>query len=155
SLGASMMLLMAAFGPAPLVAASGRAGDIKEVARKDTLVVSSFGPGLTEIQDPQNMNRYSLGVLGRVRDILHTTIYEFLYLYNHNTGEQIPWLASNYATSPDGMSVDVTLRNGVEWSDGQPFTSDDVNYTIELLRDTPALVFASDIKEWVKDVTVQ
>ena len=60
----------------------------------------------------------------------------------------------SYTTAPDAMSVDVTLRNGVEWSDGQPFTSDDVKYTIELLRDTPSLVFAADMKEWVKDVTV-
>jgi len=50
--------------------------------------------------------------------------------------------------------VAVTLRQGVTWSDGQPFTSDDVKYTIELLRDNPALVFAADMKEWVKDVTV-
>ena len=106
-----------------------RAADLKDVARKDTLVVSGFGTGLTEILDPQNMNPYSLGGLGRVRDILNKTIFEFLYLYNHNTGEEIPWLATSYTTAPDGMSVDVTLRDGVEWSDGQPFTSDDVKYT--------------------------
>ena len=153
SLSASVMLIIAAVNAAPLSAESAHA-DIKEVARKDTLMVSAFGPGLTEIQDPQNMNPYSLGGLGRVRDILNKTIFEFLYLYNHNTGEQIPWLATNYTTAPDGMSVAVTLRNGVEWSDGQPFTSDDVKYTVELLRDTPSLVFAADMKEWVKDVTV-
>src|SRR5579859_4205997 len=154
ALGASALLMLGALSPAPLSAATPRAADLKDVARKDTLVVSGFGPGLSEIVDPQNMNPYSLGGLGRVRDILNKTIFEFLYLYNHNTGEQIPWLATNYTTAPDGMSVDVTLRNGVEWSDGQPFTSDDVKYTIELLRDTPSLVFASDMKEWVKDVTV-
>src|SRR5205814_10249536 len=135
-------------------AAASPDADLKAVSRQNTLVVSGFGPGLTEITDPQNMNPYSLGGLGRVRDILNKTIYEFLYLYNRNTGEEIPWLASSYTTAPDSMSVDVILRNGIEWSDGQPFTSDDVKYTIELLRDTPSLVFAGDIKEWVKDVTV-
>lgn len=153
SLGASAMLIAAALHPAPL-AAAGPSADLKEVARQDTLVVSDFGSGMTEIQDPQNMNPYSLGGLGRVRAILNKTIFEFLYLYNHNTGEEIPWLAESYTTAPDGMSVDVALRNGVQWSDGQPFTSDDVKFTIELLRDTPALVFAADMKEWVKDVTV-
>jgi peptide/nickel transport system substrate-binding protein len=151
AVGASVMLIAAALNPASLAAAPAA---IKDVDRKDTLIVSGFGPGLTEIQDPQNMNPYSLGGLGRVRDILNKTIFEFLYLYNHNTGEEIPWLAQSYTTAPDSMSVAVTLRPGVTWSDGQPFTSDDVKYTIELLRDTPALVFAADMKEWVKDVTV-
>ena len=153
SLSACAMLVVGALNPAPLAAAPA-AADLKEVARKDTLMVSGFGPGLTEIPDPSNMNPYSLGGTGRVRDILNKTIYDFLYLYNHNTGEQIPWLASSYTTAPDSMSVAVTLRDGVTWSDGQPFTSDDAKFTIELLRDTPSLVFAADMKEWVKDVTV-
>ena len=91
---------------------------------------------------------------GRVRAILNKTIYEFMYLYNHNTGEEIPWLAQSYTTAPDALSVDVNLRNGVQWSDGKPFTSDDVKFTLEPLRDTPSLVFAADMKEWVKDVQV-
>jgi ABC-type transport system substrate-binding protein len=153
SLSASATLLLGAINPAPLSAGNPRAADGHDVARKDTLVVSGFSPGLSEIVDPQNMNPYSLGGLGRVRDILNKTVFEFLYLYKH-TGEQIPWLASGYTAAPDGMSVDVRLRDGVLWSDGQPFTSDDVKYTIELLRDSPALVFAADMKEWVKDVTV-
>jgi peptide/nickel transport system substrate-binding protein len=149
SLGASAVLLFSVFSPAAL--ASGAPAD---VARKDTLIISDFGPGLTEIQDPQNMNPYSLGGLGRVRGILNKTIYEFLYLYNHNNGEEIPWLAQSYTVAPDAQSVNVTLRPGIEWSDGQPFTSDDVKFTLELLRDSPTLVFAADIKEWVKDVQV-
>jgi peptide/nickel transport system substrate-binding protein len=152
SMTASVMLVAAALTPAAVAAPS--AAQPAEIARKDTLVISGFGPGLSEIQDPQNMNPYSLGGLGRVRDILNKTIFEFLYLYNHNTGEEIPWLAESYTVAPDLQSVDVTLRNGVEWSDGQPFTSDDVKFTLELLRDTPSLVFAADIKEWVRDVTV-
>jgi len=150
-LGIGAILLLGELSPAQPTAS---AADIKQVARQDTLIVSGFGTGLTEIQDPQNMNPYSLGGLGRVRNILNKTIFEFLYLYNHNTAVEIPWLASSYSVAPDGMSVDVTLRDGVTWSDGQPFTSDDVKYTIELLRDTPSLVFATDMQEWVKDVTV-
>jgi peptide/nickel transport system substrate-binding protein len=152
SLSASVMLVVAAFVPAAAAAPS--RAQLREVERKDTLIVSGFGPGLTEITDPGNMNPYSLGGLGRVRDILNKTIFEFLYLYNHNTGEEIPWLAESYTVAPDLLSVDVTLRNGVEWSDGNPFTADDVKFTLELLRDTPSLVFASDIKEWVRDVAV-
>src|SRR2546425_3754084 len=46
SLGASVMLLAAAFSPAALAA-----GAPADVARKDTLVISEFGPGNTELQD--------------------------------------------------------------------------------------------------------
>ncbi len=145
----SAVLVLGALVPAPLAAAQ-----VRDVPRKDTLILSGFGPGLTEIQDPTNMNPYSLGGLGRVRDVLNKTIFEFLYLYNHNTGEEIPWLAESYTVAADAQSVDVTLRQGVEWSDGQPFTADDIKFTLELLRDTPSLVFAADIKEWVRDVTV-
>jgi len=152
SLTAIVLLAAAAISPAA-VAATSRAQPV-EVARKDTLIISGFGPGLSEIQDPGNMNPYSLGGLGRVRDILNKTIFEFLYLYNHNTGEEIPWLAESYTVAPDLKSVDVALRNGVEWSDGQAFTANDVKFTLELLRDTPSLVFAADMKEWVKDVQV-
>jgi len=148
SLGVSALLAVSALSPTIAAAAP------KDVARKDTLIVSGFGPGLTEIQDPGNMNPYSLGGLGRVRDILNKTIYEFLYLYNHNSGEEIPWLAQSYKTAADAQSVDVVLRPGIEWSDGQPFTADDVKFTLEMLRDTPSLVFAADMKEWLKGVTV-
>jgi peptide/nickel transport system substrate-binding protein len=150
SLTASVLLASSMLSPA----AAAPSAQIRDVARRDTLVVSAFGPGEAVILDPLNMNPYSLGGLGRVRAILNKTIFDFLFLYNHNTGEEIPWMAERYAVAPDLQSVDVTLRNGVIWSDGQPFTSDDVKFTLELLRDNPALVFAADIKEWVRDVTV-
>ncbi len=136
----------------PTTAAAAQPGQKKTVARKDTISYPSGDQ--TEITDPDNMNPYSLGGLGRVRGILNKTIFEFLYLYNHNDGTEIPWIAESYKVSDDFKSVDVTLRKGVEWSDGKPFTADDVKYTVELLRDTPELVFASDMKEWVKDVQV-
>ena len=124
------------------------------IGREDTFVITGFGPGATEWRDPDNMNPYSLGGLGRVRGILNKTIYEFLYLYNHNEGEVIPWLAESSKVDDDFMGVSVTLRDGIEWSDGMPFTSEDVKFTIELLQNNPDMVFAGDIQEWVKDVEI-
>jgi peptide/nickel transport system substrate-binding protein len=124
----------------------------KDVARKDTMYYSG---GINEITTPTNFNVYAVGGLGNVRGILDRTVFEFLHLYNHNDGSEIPWLAESYKVSEDFKSVDVALRKGVMWSDGQPFTSDDVKYTLETLRDTPALTFSPDMKEWVKDVTVK
>lgn len=133
-------------------AAAAPAGGAKaEVARKDTLI--HYG-GDTEIVDPTNFNPYSLGGLGRIRGPLNKTLFEFFYYYNHNDGAEIPWLAESYTVAEDYTSVSVVIRQGVTWNDGTPFTADDVKFTLEKLRDTPELAFSSDMKEWVKDVTV-
>ena len=52
SFATSALLFIAALNPASLAAATPQAAAPKDVARKDTLIVSGFGPGLTEIQDP-------------------------------------------------------------------------------------------------------
>ena len=126
-------------------------GAKKEVARQNTLI--HYG-GDTEVTEPTNFNPYSLGGLGRIRGPLNKTIFEFLYYYNHNDGSEIPWLAESYEVADDFMSINVVIREGVTWNDGTPFTSEDVKFTLEKLRDTPELAFSSDMKEWVKDVTV-
>src|SRR5258708_31922785 len=40
-----------------------------------------------------------------------------------------PDLAASWSTSADGLSWTFNLREGVKWSDGQPFTADDVAFT--------------------------
>jgi peptide/nickel transport system substrate-binding protein len=46
-------------------------------------------------------------------------------------GETIPWLATDWALSDDGLTWTFTLRDGVRWQDGQPLTADDVVFSIE------------------------
>ena len=46
-----------------------------------------------------------------------------------------PWLAEKWATSPDGRTFTLTLRDGVAWSDGTPFTSDDVVFSFQAIYD--------------------
>jgi len=67
-----------------------------------------------------------------------TWIYEPLLEINPLDGEITPWLASE-TTLPDARTVDMTIRSGVEWSDGTPMTPADVEYTFELIRDEPTL----------------
>jgi peptide/nickel transport system substrate-binding protein len=124
----------------------------RTIPRNRTLILTRTG---TTIQDFQQMNPYSLGGLGRVRDTLNKTVYEFLFYYNHNSGEIAPWLATGYQYNDDFTEITVTLREGVTWSDGEPFTAEDVKFTLELLRDTPTLVFSAQMQEWIKDVEVQ
>jgi len=44
-------------------------------------------------------------------------------------------LAKNWEISADGMTYTFYLRQGVKWHDGQPFTADDVVYSIEKMMD--------------------
>ena len=54
---------------------------------------------------------------------------------NRATQELEPWLAERWTTAPDGLSFVLTLRDGLQWSDGTPFTSADVAFTVQAIRD--------------------
>ncbi|GAA1977211.1 ABC transporter substrate-binding protein [Isoptericola halotolerans] len=57
-------------------------------------------------------------------------IYETLFAYNKAADtEPVPLLGTDFAWSEDGTELTVTLRDGVEWNDGEPFTTDDVVYS--------------------------
>ena len=65
----------------------------------------------------------------------------------------IPWLAAHYAFNADYTTAVVNLREGVSWSDGQPFTAQDVVFTINMLRDNaPDLRWSIDMRHWVREV---
>lgn len=66
-------------------------------------------------------------------------VYEPLASYNAS-GELVPFLAAeipsadNGGVAPDGKSVTWKLRQDVTWSDGQPFTAEDVVFTFNFIR---------------------
>ena len=66
-------------------------------------------------------------------------IYEPLMIYNMAKGELVPWLADKYAFSADNKTLTFTLHDGVKWSDGQPFTAQDVAFTFNLLKNKTGL----------------
>jgi peptide/nickel transport system substrate-binding protein len=65
-------------------------------------------------------------------------MYEPLIEVNPLDGKRNPWLASSWE-QPDARTIDMTIRSGVEWSDGTPFTSRDVVFTFDLLKQFPAM----------------
>ena len=45
----------------------------------------------------------------------------------------------------------MSVREGVEWSDGMPFTAHDIAFTLNmLLNGTADLRWAVDVQEWVQ-----
>src|SRR5260370_40876431 len=66
-------------------------------------------------------------------------MYEGLLFFNRPDGRVKAWVATSYHFSSDATSITFTLRQGVKWSDGQPFSSDDVGFTLNLLKKYPAM----------------
>lgn len=50
-------------------------------------------------------------------------------------GELLPWLAESGVMSEDGMTWTVTLRDGIEFTDGTPFTAEAVKANVEHIQD--------------------
>ena len=62
-------------------------------------------------------------------------IYESMLVYNPADGSTTPWLATDWEVAPDSMGITYKLRVGVKWSDGEPFTADDVVLSFDLQRE--------------------
>lgn len=57
-------------------------------------------------------------------------IFEPLLSFDED-GQIVPWLASEYSASDDGLVWTFTLRDGVTFSDGTPLTPADVVYSLD------------------------
>jgi peptide/nickel transport system substrate-binding protein len=79
-------------------------------------------------------------------------VYEPLLVYSRATRTYLPWLATAHTWGAGNLTLLFTIRPGVLWSDGAPFSSRDVVFTFDLLRRFPALdrqgmwAFLTDVK---------
>ena len=128
------------------------AQDVKQVPRNRTLITQGWDL-YNQVPSPANLSPYN-GVLLHQRNVLHYTVNEPLFFTNHVTNQLIPWQAEKLDVSADFRDVTITLRPGVRWADGTPFTSADVIFTLETLKaNAPAMVMSGPIKEWVESAS--
>jgi len=80
----------------------------------------TFDPILVDDEASENIRYLTGGVLIRL---------------NRQTQALEPGLASSWKVSKDGRSITFHLRKGLYFSDGTPFTSEDVAYTMRRLMD--------------------
>ena len=143
---AAALCAMAAGAPAV-------AQTLPDVPRNRTLISQGWDY-YNQVPSPNNFNPYA-GVFLHQRNSLHYTVSENLFYTNHNNNRITPWQASSYEYSRDFTEITVKLRDGVTWSDGQPFTAEDVVFTFGMLRlAAPDIVMSSAIKEWVGSETL-
>ena len=125
---------------------------VLDVPRNETLIVSPFAGQPVTFPDVESWNPYIL-TNRRQQASMSYTINEELFYTNLNDNTLIPWQAESFENSSDFTAATIHLRKGVEWSDGVPFTSEDVKFTLEAIRDAPPEVNGSaNYKEWIKGV---
>jgi peptide/nickel transport system substrate-binding protein len=101
-------------------------------AASPTVLVLGTGPYPTFVR---NFNPFSTNNLPWTIGAIYEPLYMDIYVAN---GKQIPWLATSYRFSHDLRTLTFTIRQGVKWSDGQPFTARDVLFTLNLAKKYPA-----------------
>jgi peptide/nickel transport system substrate-binding protein len=137
-----------------LISAAGFAAaqDVADVPRNQTLVLTPWGDQPAQFANIENWNPY-LTSITKQRDVMQFTVNEMLFYTNLNTGELIPWQGESFSYADDFMSATIKLRDGVTWADGTPFTSADVKFTLEAVRDAPPEINGSAaFNEWVASV---
>ncbi|MEC0241892.1 ABC transporter substrate-binding protein [Paenibacillus dokdonensis] len=112
--------------PSKEPAAEPAKGDAKETPRNETLYINGLQWGA-----PTNFNLLSGNPAfpinyGNSREL----IYETLFMINELDGALEPLLGSKYEWKDDTLHIE--LNKDAKWSDGQPFTADDVVYTYQL-----------------------
>lgn len=117
--------------------------------RAKTLIMDIDGGRL---QDPEGVwNPYVPS--GRRDQGFHQVCLEPLFILNYQTGEFLPWLGETFESNETFDEWTLTLRDGVTWQDGEPFTADDVVFTIQTLIDhAPELGDSAAMQQWVKSV---
>ena len=84
---------------------------------------------------PQSLMYY--GVIDNNLGLIAQQLFDGLTEFNLDTYKIEPALAESWTISPDGKVYTFKLRQNVKWSDGQPFTADDVVFTYQQLVANP------------------
>lgn len=102
------------------------------------------------VGQPRHINPVLAGANDLDLDIANL-VYSGLFKLNGNL-ELIPDLAREYSVSEDGTQYTIHLRNDVKWHDGQPFTAQDVLFTVRSIQ-TPD--YGSPLETSFQGVTVE
>ncbi len=102
------------------------------------LALTPVAQGATQLRfclhsDPKTFN--PLLVQEDSSDTIRYLTGGVLVRLNRQTQQLEPELASSWKVSRDGRTISFVLRSGVRFSDGTPFSANDVAYTVEQMMD--------------------
>jgi peptide/nickel transport system substrate-binding protein len=126
-----------------LIAAIVLIGVVVAVSRRSTApvrptmptgAVARGGEVITSVHtDPRTFNR--MMARDSTTDLVAVLTQAKLVRLNRVTQDLEPWLAESWTRSSDGTTYSLRLRPNVTFSDGHPFTADDVLFSFEAVYD--------------------
>ena len=131
------------------------------------LLFSTQSPGVGNIiqSEPEQGGVYTeglVGSLGRLNPLLdwnnqadrdvNRLLFSGLVRFDEHGLPQAD-LARSWASTPDGTVYNFALRDNAVWHDGTPVTSDDVIFTIDMLK-SPGSLYPQDIKDLWDNIEV-
>ena len=105
----------------------------KSAKKRDGLIVYQEA----QISWARNFN--PLSPAGSTRWPTKCGIHEPLFIYNSMTAKWVPWLAVSYKWNSDNTILVMKTRKNVFWSDGTPFSAEDVAFTTQIKKKFKAL----------------
>lgn len=123
------------------------AAGLKEVPRNRTFKL--FGGGREgQFVDHELWNPYAIGANHQTGSNI---IYEPLAFYSAFADEELMWLAESYEYNDDFTELTIKTRPGITWSDGEPFSAEDVAFTLESLKELgPDVRWGVDVQQFVE-----
>src|SRR5215468_6146340 len=79
------------------------------------------------------MEESTVFAIGPMMGVFNNLIMFDQHVPQNSLQSIVPDLATKWAWNADGTALTFTLRQGVKWHDGQPFTSKDVLCTVDLM----------------------
>lgn len=101
-----------------------------------------------------NFNPFGTGFLAGTRGFIYEPLMASTPM---QPGEPVPWLAESYEWNDDGSELTFSLRQDVQWTDGETFDAEDVAFTFEMMMEHPAANLSAlplDGTEIIDDHTV-
>jgi peptide/nickel transport system substrate-binding protein len=128
------------------------AQDIPEVPRNRTLILR-LGGIEGRLVDYGLWNGYAIGAN-------HQTglgiFYEPVAFYSAFADETIPWLAESWEYNEDFTQLRIKTRSGITWSDGEPFSAEDVAFTLtEVGKAGSKIRWGVDVQQFVESATAE
>ena len=94
--------------------------------------------------NPHTFNPITLSSVAEQK-IMYGPLYLSLEGLNLDTMQEEMLLAKSRTISEDGLTYTYVIRKGLRWSDGQPFSIDDVLFTFQVVTDPNILCGVKDL----------
>ena len=121
-------------------------GAVPEDAYVTDASVGSYG-GTLVMAIPSNPKSFNpiVSVETSTAWVINNVVFKALTDYDNEQQKDIPGVAKSWEASPDGLEWTFHLRKGLLWSDGAPFTADDVMFTFQVMFDPNIAASARDL----------